>query len=149
MFSSDWLSRIRSRWTLLFVVSCSVAQTADEQSLVERLLRDNRVQDAVWLSGRLQQTTNMAYNYRWISGLSSLFDLHVELLPSPTRWFSLSAHTSVRHQWTSRLLYSRPHNALRTRRSPAIADVVYSMDYEAIASLSEQRTRTSGRSSIP
>ena len=39
---------------------------------MERLLRDNNVESATWLSGQLQQTTYMASKYRWIAGQSSL-----------------------------------------------------------------------------
>ena len=46
-------------------------QSASQQSLVERLLRDKDVPSATWLSGQLQQTTYMAPNYRHISGRSS------------------------------------------------------------------------------
>ena len=98
---------------------CAVVQTADEQSLVERLLRDNRVQNTVWLSGRLQQTTNMAYNYRWISGLSSFFDLRVQVLPSCPLVFSM--YTSG----CSRMLFR--NNAPRTQRSQ-LSIAVYSME---------------------
>jgi len=47
-------------------------QSGGQQSAVQQLLRDNDVQRATWLSGKLQQTTYMATSYRWINSRSTL-----------------------------------------------------------------------------